>query len=307
MKAECRMQNAECHIAREARGEMSRPCGIHRSSFIIHHSRSRSGITLLEVLVSIFILSVGLLGVAMLVPLGAILLRDAVKSDTTGAAAAPPCATSKCGECSIRTGGTATRSHSAHPFIIDPMRAAKITTPWSGGTNYVVGDGVLVAPAGLNQYQNIFIDASRRADAREWDRPDNSSNWTLHNTRYLPSSIDEPNDDKNDLDESLGIVDDRYFYDADGPGSINDRAIGGAHEQFVSKANFLDFLRVDFDRARPTGNKLSGSRMSDFYDWSTVVHVTANRRNGIYERADSPDNTIGLGHIDLTPPPPPAP
>ena len=108
--------------------------------------------------------------------------------------------------------------------------------------SYGVANGILfqytVAPAGLNQYQNIFIDASRRADAREWDRPDNSSNWTLHNTRYLPSSIDEPNDDKNDLDESLGIVDDRYFYDADGPGSINDRAIGGVPQQFVSKANF---------------------------------------------------------------------
>jgi hypothetical protein len=47
--------------------------------------RSRRGITLLEVLVSIGILSVGLFGVAALVPLGAMLLRDAVASDRTGA------------------------------------------------------------------------------------------------------------------------------------------------------------------------------------------------------------------------------
>ncbi len=59
----------------------------------------RSGITLLEVLVSLGVLSFGLLMVVALIPLGAISLRDAVQADRTGAAAGPRFATSKRGDC----------------------------------------------------------------------------------------------------------------------------------------------------------------------------------------------------------------
>ena len=46
---------------------------------------SRRGISLMEVLISVFILSIGLLGVAAMIPLGALSLRDTAKSDYTGA------------------------------------------------------------------------------------------------------------------------------------------------------------------------------------------------------------------------------
>ena len=47
---------------------------LHPSSFILHPSShpSRRGISLMEVLISIFVLSIGLLGVAALIPLGQI-------------------------------------------------------------------------------------------------------------------------------------------------------------------------------------------------------------------------------------------
>jgi hypothetical protein len=75
------MLNAECG---ERLGEIRLP-RVHHSSFIIHHSLSRSGVSLMEVLISIFILSIGLLGVASLIPIGKLALIETNKSDRTGA------------------------------------------------------------------------------------------------------------------------------------------------------------------------------------------------------------------------------
>ena len=89
MNVECRIMNVECWRHRASR----RRRVIHHSSFITHHSLAprpsplapRAGITLLEVLVSIFILAVGLLGVAALIPIGKLALVKTNVSDRTGA------------------------------------------------------------------------------------------------------------------------------------------------------------------------------------------------------------------------------
>ncbi len=69
----------------------------HPSSFILHpsslipHPSSltlhpfRRGITLMEVLISIFVLSIGLLGVAAIIPLGQLALWETAKADRCGA------------------------------------------------------------------------------------------------------------------------------------------------------------------------------------------------------------------------------
>ena len=61
------------------------------SSFIIHHSsfiipfRRRAGVTLLEVLISMGVLSIGLLGVVALIPMGRFAVVEAGKADRSGA------------------------------------------------------------------------------------------------------------------------------------------------------------------------------------------------------------------------------
>jgi hypothetical protein len=88
MNAECRMMNDEYRgEGRGERGEGRRKrCapGIHHSSFIIHHSLRRA-FSLLEVLVSMGVLIIGLLGVAALIPIGKLAMIETNKSDRTGA------------------------------------------------------------------------------------------------------------------------------------------------------------------------------------------------------------------------------
>jgi prepilin-type N-terminal cleavage/methylation domain-containing protein len=61
-------------------------CILH-SAFSIHHRSfpRRRGMTLLEVLISMFVLSVGLLGVAALIPVGRFSILEAGKADRSGA------------------------------------------------------------------------------------------------------------------------------------------------------------------------------------------------------------------------------
>ena len=82
------MQNAEFKMQNGQDG--SAGGFISNSSFIIHHSSfsvhpSRRGITLMEVLISIFVLSIGLLGVAAIIPLGQLALWETAKADRCGA------------------------------------------------------------------------------------------------------------------------------------------------------------------------------------------------------------------------------
>ena len=77
---ECGMMNAELGKNGECH-----PSAIHHSSFITHHSRPpRRGLSLLEVLVSIGILTLGVMGVAMLIPIGKFAMTEVEKSDRTG-------------------------------------------------------------------------------------------------------------------------------------------------------------------------------------------------------------------------------
>ncbi len=107
--AECRMQNAECR--------RSRSRAIHHTSFILHPS-ARRGISLLEVLVSIFILSVGLLGVAALIPIGKLSLVETNISDRTGA-----CGRAALREIKIRRllDPACRASTPGGSFVIDPL------------------------------------------------------------------------------------------------------------------------------------------------------------------------------------------
>lgn len=91
MNAEGKVQNAKCRMqnAKGKRGVRSPP---FHFSFCLPAS-SRRGVTLMEVMISIFVLSVGMLGVAALIPVGRYALVETGKADRSGA----------CGRAALRT------------------------------------------------------------------------------------------------------------------------------------------------------------------------------------------------------------
>ena len=82
--------------------------------------RSRSGISLMEVLIGVFVLSIGLLGVAAMIPIGKLAMIETAKSDRTGA-----CGRAALREVKIRRmldpDFWSTAAPTTNPFIIDPL------------------------------------------------------------------------------------------------------------------------------------------------------------------------------------------
>jgi prepilin-type N-terminal cleavage/methylation domain-containing protein len=68
----------------KTKDQRPKTAAIHPSSFILHTS-PRRGVSLLEVLISIFVLAVGLLGVLAIIPLGQMTIAESVKADRAGA------------------------------------------------------------------------------------------------------------------------------------------------------------------------------------------------------------------------------
>ncbi len=123
-------------------GFRDRRTAVLSSLSTIHYPLStasaRRGISLMEVLISIFILSIGLLGVAAMIPIGKLAMIETAKSDRTGA----------CGRAALREVKVRRMMNSAswspvpttNPFVIDPLGYATIgqtgglTARFGGGT-----------------------------------------------------------------------------------------------------------------------------------------------------------------------------
>jgi hypothetical protein len=116
----------------EEKNEECRASVIHHSSFIIHHSRRR-GLSLLEVLVSVGILTLGVLGVAMLIPIGKFAMTEVEKSDRTGT-----CGRAALREIKIRRmldPNNWSSPPAANFFVLDPLAYARGLTGPLGGTS----------------------------------------------------------------------------------------------------------------------------------------------------------------------------
>ncbi len=149
------MNNAECRMMKDEWVRKNGRCpmpAIHHSSFILHHSRRyrrwggsstatpavRRGLSLLEVLVSVGILTLGVLGVAMLIPIGKFAMTEVEKSDRTGT-----CGRAALREIKIRRmldpnnwalpSGTTLSSFNI--CVIDPLGYARGLTGPFGGTS----------------------------------------------------------------------------------------------------------------------------------------------------------------------------
>lgn len=174
------------------------------SSFIVHPSSFRSGVSLLEVLVSIFVIMFGLLGVAAILPLGSRNVAEIVKSDNASA-----CGTSALSD--VRTWGMPIRSSSTptyswgmlSPFSWrwasfasspTPVQQVAWLVPPSTGTEYYIpyGDSFAIDPLFMARAARTFTPATGPSANKENPRPQyfpydpttpSRDYWQLHMSR----------------------------------------------------------------------------------------------------------------------------
>ena len=128
---------------------------------------SRRGMSLMEVLISVFVLSVGLLGVAALIPVGKLAMKETDKSDRTGA----------CGRAALRD---------------LRVRGLLYTTTWSPGTAYQLNALVIPRTPNGNTYICTKPGTSSTTTEPTWPTtvgsapvPDGSAAWADMGTVFV--------------------------------------------------------------------------------------------------------------------------
>jgi hypothetical protein len=112
--------------------------------------------------------------------------------------------------------------------------------------------------------------------------------------------VEQSNDDgtpeERFIDESETPVDNGDFFSYDAPGFDSLNAV---EDMRLLQGNFFEYMRVSFNRTRPGGDGVFGSRCSDEVAWH-VRHTLVNK-NGLWARStgdseETPENGVGLGH-----------
>ncbi|NQU25199.1 MAG: prepilin-type N-terminal cleavage/methylation domain-containing protein [Candidatus Nealsonbacteria bacterium] len=115
----------------------------------MNRATPRHGLSLLEVLISIFVVSIGLMSLAMLIPAGAIAINEANKSDRSGACGRAAMRQIKVARMLDPNFWTDTDNLSNGPFVIDPLgRWMEMPETFAGG---------LLARLGLSNVPNFDV------------------------------------------------------------------------------------------------------------------------------------------------------
>lgn len=133
--------------------------------------KRRSGATLVEVLVAIFVMGIGLMALLALFPLGALQMAKAIKDDRTGHIAANAAAAAKIKDVRhdsavtpayTAQGGFPSGTSASYPVLVDPMGyRLQSASSWSGTTSYYVGGTSGIPRTGVSY-------VSSQADYDRW-------------------------------------------------------------------------------------------------------------------------------------------
>lgn len=145
-----------------------------------------------------------------------------------------------------------------------------------------------VATDGTWEDDQVFFDAARQLEHKFY----RGTPLQLFHVDSFPTTSELPDDDgQGSFDESDAVTETGHFYSYDVPGFTNNVADSTEKELIW---NMREFLRVDIDGARPTGNNVEGSRCSDYYPWYAMIDVVND--NGSWARSSKENtNKIGIG------------
>jgi hypothetical protein len=137
-----------------------------------------------------------------------------------------------------------------------------------------------------------MFDVGRQSEGNEWALKNGV--WTAQDAPefVMPTTAEDVNDDPPSKDESAVVVmPGNHFYSYDAPGYpvLDASMISGAAncDEQIYQLHAREFLRVQFDGARPDGDDVSGSRCSDYQEWWSQISIVV-KANGLITRTGAP-------------------
>lgn len=185
----------------------------------------------------------------------------------------------------------------------------KYSTP---AVQYSMGMEFTVSPPGIGSEPGVKFDITRQKEKRSWTI--DGATVTQEDNEYWPklsafssggptgASVDVANDD-NDAGDEDNAPTQNHIYTLDAPQHAND----GAHDQYVRRLNFLEFVRIRVDGTSPSGNRTDGSRCSPKAPWYasmwSVKYVSGTI--SVYLERVGKGNAITEGYNAILPAPTP--
>lgn len=153
---------------------------------------------------------------------------------------------------------------------------------------YAMGMEFTVFPNGIGAEPGVKFDVTRQIEFHDWII-DKTSVSDLGSETF-PAG-DKANDDKGQSDED-NSPQNNHVYSIDGPGI----GIKAQYDEFISRNNFKEYVRVRLDGAQPAGDTLDGSRCSDKAPWHARFGLTKGA-DGKWQENPARPNDVDQTHI----------
>ena len=180
-----------------------------------------------------------------------------------------------------------------------------------------------VFPPGIGDVSGVKFDVTRQVANTYWSlnfqtvRAEKSAFWPgtsdFNATGPTGMNVDLANDQLEDPPENAinncdndNTPENNKIYSLDGPGvKVND----GKWKEFVIRANFLEFVRVNFNGVEPKKQTSEGSsRCSPKKKWHVAAwgeRVEIDGKRQYQQKAGKPNEVEQDTHVPIEPPPPP--
>lgn len=170
---------------------------------------------------------------------------------------------------------------------------------------FTIGIEFTVMPPGIAEQPGVKFDITRNIAFKDWQINGNDVQPVPHATKddsFDPGDLsDDDTPPPNDEDvvpvvsqtTGDGLGNKIYVIDSVGDGLF------ASSEQYISRNNFEECVRVSFDGQRRDGNNDNGSRCSENLPWHAFYWVKRDP-TGNYQMKAGKTNVLDEGHLPLS-------
>jgi uncharacterized protein (DUF2141 family) len=180
-----------------------------------------------------------------------------------------------------------------------------------------------VYPPGIENEKRVYFDITRQCHEKFYViYSKRGPLWwyvrKLEKEIPWPNQVELPNDDPHNDDESDVPSQNNHMYSIDAP-RLREGVWPRNSRVRIMHFNSLEFIRVRLDAIKPSGNRVQGSRCSDYFPWHSAItlyrslwspdapeRLLDNEIHTIIGKIEIPTNCVGPGFIlhRLDPEPP---